>query len=128
MGRDHLVPLSPRAVALLRELRAMGLSTQWLFPNRRDPREPMSGTTINRALEYLGYAGRLSGHGFRATASTVLHEAGFPSEIIEKQLAHEPRNRVASAYNKAQYFEMRRDMMEKWSLMIEGLNEYARRA
>lgn len=122
MGRDHLVPLSPRAVSLLRELRAMGLSTHWLFPNRRDPHEPMSATTINRALEYLGYAGRLSGHGFRSTASTVLHEAGVPSEIIEKQLAHEPRNRVASAYNKAEYLAQRRAMMDEWSQMAEGLN------
>lgn len=120
MGRDHLVPLCPRAVLLLRELKAMGLSTLWLFPNRRDPHEAMSATTINRALEYLGYAGRLSGHGFRATASTLLHEAGFPSEIIEKQLAHESRDRVASAYNKAQYLEQRREMMRAWCALVEG--------
>jgi integrase len=123
MGRDHLVPLCPRAIIVLRELRAMGLSTLWLFANRRDPRKAMSGTTINRALEYLGYAGRLSGHGFRATASTLLHEAGFPSEIIEKQLAHEPRNRVASAYNKAEYLEQRRRMMDTWSAIVEGSQE-----
>lgn len=122
MGRDHLVPLCPRALTLLRELRAMGLSTHWLFPNRRNAHQAMSATTINRALEYLGYTGRLSGHGFRATASTVLHEAGFQPEIIEKQLAHEPRNRVASAYNKAQYLDQRRLMMRAWCNIVEGNN------
>lgn len=121
MGRDHVVPLSPRAVDLLRGLRSMGLSTQWLFPNFRDASRPMSGTTINRALEYLGYGGRLSGHGFRTTASTVLHELGFPPGVIEKQLAHEPRNRVSSAYNKAQYLQQRKDMMCRWSDIAEGL-------
>ena len=85
----------------------------------------MSATTINRALEYLGYAGRLSGHGFRATASTVLHEADFPSEIIEKQLAHEPRNRIASAYNKAEYLEQRRHMMHAWCELVEGDHQSA---
>jgi integrase len=118
MGRDHLVPLSPRALAMLRELKGLGVSTQWLFPNRRDTQRPMCATTINRALEYMGYAGRLSGHGFRATASTALHEAGFDPAVIEKQLAHEPRNRVAAAYNKAEYIEQRRKMMDAWSQMV----------
>lgn len=120
MRRDHLVPLSPRALDLLRQLEALGLSKQWLFPNRRNPTRPMSATTINRALEYLGYGGRLSGHGFRSTASTLLHEAGFASTIIEKQLAHEQRNRVAAAYNKAEFLQQRHEMMSAWAEIVEN--------
>lgn len=119
MGRDHLVPLSPRAVELLHELREMDLSRRWLFPNQREPDRCMSPTTINRALEYLGYRGRLTGHGFRVTASTQLHEDGYPWEVVEKQLAHEPRNRVAAAYNQAEYLEQRREMMDAWARKFE---------
>jgi integrase len=79
----------------------------------------MSATTINRALEYMGYAGRLSGHGFRTTASTLLHEHGFRPDVIEKQLAHEQRNRVAGTYNKAQYLKERQEMMCFWSDFVE---------
>lgn len=123
MRRDHLVPLCDRAIALLTELKAMGLSSHWLFPNSRDPKRCMSATTINRALEYLGYRGRLSGHGFRSTASTLLHELGFPPAIIEKQLAHEARNRVAAAYNKAEYLEQRRNMMRAWAAVVVETQE-----
>jgi integrase len=120
MGRDHLVPLSNRAVELLTELKTMGLSSHWLFPNHRDPSRCMSTTSINRALEYMGYGGKLSAHGFRVTASTQLHELGYPPEIIEKQLAHEPKNRVAAAYNQAEYMEQRRRMMQAWGQVVSG--------
>jgi integrase len=71
-------------------------------------------------LEYLGYGGKLSGHGFRVTASTQLHELGYPPEVIEKQLAHEPKNRVAAAYNQAEYMEQRRKMMQDWFEFVSG--------
>jgi integrase len=114
MGREHLVPLSARAVVLLATLRDLGVTGSYLFPNQRTPKTVMSMTTINRALERLGYGGRLSGHGFRGTASTFLNEAGFSARLIEKQLAHDKKNSVESSYNHAQYLPERAKMMDFW--------------
>lgn len=118
--RAHLVPLSPRALELLIELRQLNESPHWLFPNSRDRDRPMSATTINRVLERMKYSGRLSAHGLRSTASTLLHERGFRHDVIEKQLAHETGNRVASAYNKAEYLDDRRAMMAAWADVLLG--------
>jgi integrase len=82
----------------------------------------MSGTTINRALSIMGFAvGEVSGHDFRATASTRLHEMGYRSEIIELQLAHTERNRVKAAYNHADYLPERRQMMQAWADWLDGV-------
>ena len=85
----------------------------------------MSATTINRALERMGFNGKdsigFSAHGFRGTASTLLHEEGFRPEVIEVQLAHKERNSVKAAYNKAKYLADRRGMMQQWSDCIDGL-------
>jgi integrase len=82
----------------------------------------MTITTINRALERMGYKGSLSGHGFRGTASTALHEMGFQSDYIEAQLAHAQRG-VRAAYNHASYLDERKTMMEEWArtLVKKGL-------
>lgn len=127
---EHLVPLSLQVVALLKELKAVSTklkhgSPQWLFPNTRNPEKCMSPTTINRALERMGFNGKdtigFSAHGFRGTASTLLHEAGYRSEIIELQLSHKERSSVKAAYNQAQYVTERIQMMEKWSDFIDNL-------
>ena len=82
----------------------------------------MSATTVNRALEYMGYAsGAVTGHDFRATASTRLHEMGFRSELIELQLAHVERNRVKAAYNHADYLPERRHMVQAWADWLDGI-------
>jgi integrase len=82
----------------------------------------MSGTTVNRALSIMGFAtGEVSGHDFRATASTRLHEMGYRSEIIELQLAHTERNRVKAAYNHADYLPERRQMMQAWADWLDGV-------
>lgn len=91
MRRGHLVPLSKQVVDLLQELHNISGHREFLFPNARQPRKCMGITTINRALEYMGYAGRLSGHAFRNTASTRLHELGYDTDHIELQLAHVDR-------------------------------------
>ncbi len=117
--RVHLVPLSAQALELLRELREITGANAHLFPNSRRPRETMSATTINRALEHMGYrSGFFTGHDFRATASTTLHELGFRSEIVEMQLAHSNTDKVASAYNHAEYLPERAEMMRAWSAWI----------
>ena len=82
----------------------------------------MSGTTINRALERMGYGGKLSAHGFRSTASTLLHELAYRPEVIERQLAHAERNTVKAAYNHAQYLAERTAMMQQWASYIDALS------
>ena len=85
-------------------------------------RRPMSENTINVALKRLGYdASQMCGHGFRAMASTLLNEMGWPPDVIERQLAHAPRNKVRAAYNRAQHLAERRKMMQAWADFLDGL-------
>lgn len=122
MRRMHIVPLARSTVDLLRELQQITGAGRWLFPNTRRPHDVMSATTVNRALEYMGYAsGAVTGHDFRATASTRLHEMGFRSEFIELQLAHVERNRVKAAYNHADYLPERRQMVQAWADWLDGI-------
>jgi integrase len=121
VGEAHIVPLSRQAVALLRELHTLSGGRRYLFPNMRSPKTCMTATTVNRALERMGYAGKFSGHGFRSTASTLLHELGWRSDVIERQLAHAERDKVKAAYNHAEYMPERRDMMQAWSDWIDAL-------
>lgn len=121
MREPHVVPISTQACALLRELHGLTGGHDWLFPNVRDPKRPMTGTTLNRSLERMGYLGRLSAHGFRATASTWLNEVGFRHDVIERQLAHKERNAVRASYNKAEYLPERRAMMQQWADAIDAM-------
>lgn len=124
MRRLHIVPLPRQAVALLRELHRITGSGTWLFPNFRRPDDVMSATTINRALEHMGYASGLwTGHDFRATASTQLHEMGFRPDVIERQLAHAEEDKTKAAYNHAEYITERRDMMQAWADWIDAIPE-----
>jgi integrase len=89
----------------------------------------MSATTLNRALEYLGYAtGAVTGHDFRATASTRLHEMGYNTEWIERQLAHVERNKAKAAYNHAEYLTERRSMMQAWADWVDQIETELRAA
>jgi integrase len=90
-----------------------------LFPGDIDQRKQMSNNTILFALKRMGYGGKMTGHGFRGLASTLLHEQGWPHEHIELQLAHTPRNAVSAAYNHAQYLEPRAKMMQHWADFLE---------
>lgn len=115
MGRPHIVPLSNQAVALLRELQTHSGHREILFPGQRDHDKCMSNNTILKALERMGYKGRMTGHGFRGLASTILHEEGARAEYIEAQLAHEKRDRTAAAYNHAIWLDQRTMLMQKWA-------------
>lgn len=125
MRHAHIVPLSRQAVALLRELHTLTGGRTLLFPNQRDPKACMTATTLNRALERLGFNGKdsigFSAHGFRATASTILNEIGFRPDVIERQLAHAERNKVRASYNQAEYLEERRVMMQQWADMVDEM-------
>ncbi len=116
----HIVPLSRQALSLLHELREICQRRPQLFPNIRDPKRTMSQTTMNRYLERLGYKGKFSAHGFRATASTLLNEMGYRPDVIEKQLAHRERNQVRASYNHASYMEERKAMMQQWADFVEA--------
>ncbi len=122
MRRLHVVPLSRQSVELLRELNRITGACEWLFPNFRRPDDVMSATTINRALEHMGYASGLwTGHDFRATASTRLHEMGYRPEVIERQLAHVEGNKTKAAYNHAEYLAERREMMQAWADWLDNI-------
>jgi integrase len=125
-GRPHIVPLSNQAIELLLELKQLTGNREHLFPNVRKPTQCMSSTTINRALEKLEFAGKngvgFSAHGFRATASTMLYEHQYPSEVIEIQLAHIETNQTKAAYNQAEYLPKRREMMQFWA---DEIDKYA---
>lgn len=125
MREPHIVPLSRQAVELLRELHTHTGGRSFLFPNYRNPKTCMTATTLNRALERMGLNGKdsigFSAHGFRATASTMLNELSFRSEVIERQLAHAERNKVRASYNQGEYMEERRAMMQQWADMADEM-------
>src|SRR6266481_1502688 len=119
MRTPHIVPLSRQALDVLDTLTTLTGESGWLFPGDRNAEKPMSNNTILKALERMGYKGRMTGHGFRGLASTILHERGYNHEHIELQLAHAPRNAVSAAYNHALYLEPRAKMMQGWADYLE---------
>ena len=125
MRELHIVPLSWQAVELLRELHTHTGGRTFLFPNYRNPKDCMTATTLNRALERMGFNGKgsigFSAHGFRATASTILNETGFRPDVIERQLAHAERDKTRASYNQAEYMPERRAMMQQWADMVDSI-------
>lgn len=119
MRTPHIVPLSKQALDVLNTLKTLTGKSARLFPGDRNAEKSMSNNTILKALERMGYKGRMTGHGFRGLASTILHEQGYSHEHIELQLAHAPRNAVSAAYNHALYLEPRTRMMRGWAEYLE---------
>jgi integrase len=126
MRAPHIVPLSDQAIDVLQMLHTLTGSGALLFPGDRNPKKPMSNNTILMALERMGYKGRMTGHGFRGIASTILHEQGYDHQHIELQLAHAPRNAVSAAYNHAQYLKPRAVMMQRWADYLTELQKKVR--
>jgi integrase len=100
-------------------LRHLTGKERFLFPGEYNQKKSISNNTILKALERMGYKYRMTGHGFRGLASTILHENGFDHQHIELQLAHTPRNAVSAAYNHALYLTPRAKMMQWWSDYLE---------
>ena len=122
----HIVPLSTQAVAILEEIRPLTGSLRYVFPSIRGDGRPMSDGTIITALKTLGYDSEvMTAHGFRTTASTLLNEQGWSPDAIERQLCHMPKDQVRAAYNRAQYLEERRRMMQAWADYLDGLKNGA---
>lgn len=123
MKRPHIVPLSEQVIALFKQLEPISKHHPLVFIGRNDPRKPISKESINQIIELLGYKGRLTGHGFRHTMSTILHEQGFNSAWIETQLAHVDKNAIRGTYNHAQYLDGRREMMQWYADYIGELGK-----
>lgn len=122
MGEQHIIPLSRQAVDVLRGLEPLTGRCKYLFPSLRTRERPISENTLNAALRRMGFAqDEMTTHGFRAMASTLLNEQGFPPDVIELQLAHQERNKVRAAYNRAQRLEERRRMMQAWADYLDAL-------
>lgn len=125
MRTPHIVPLATQAVEVLQALQTLSGDKALMFPGERDHEKPMSNNTILAALKRMGYAGRMTGHGFRGVASTVLHEQGYPHHLIELQLAHQERNATVAAYNHATYLAERTAMMQRWANHVDKLRKGA---
>lgn len=132
MRQAHIVPLSRQAVAILRELHPLtgnGIPTKpdaprYLFPGARSRTRPMSNNTVNAALRRIGYTSdQMTAHGFRATARTLLAELGWKPDAIERQLAHKASGPLGAAYDRAQFLDERRKMMQAWADYLDKLRE-----
>jgi integrase len=121
MRELHIVPLSHQAIAVLRELEKHSGHWQYVFPSQHKPINFMNENALINALHRMGYKDKATGHGFRATASTILNEHGFAPDVIERQLAHGERNKVRAAYNHAQYLPERIKMMQWWADYLDGV-------
>ena len=120
MKREHVVPLSKQAIALLKELRSFSsyLKSEYLFPSLRSRQRPISDVTMHAALRRMGYDTKkdITPHGFRAMARTILHERlKFPPEVIEHQLAHAVPDALGEAYNRTKFIDERKKMMQAWA-------------
>jgi len=118
----HIVPLSAQALDWIARLSRLTEHTELLFPTKIDSKRCMSDNTLNKALRAMGYRhGQMTAHGFRALASTLLSEHGWPEEVVERQLAHVDRNKVRAAYNHAQHLPLRAVMMQTWADYLDDL-------
>lgn len=122
MKRPHIVPLSEQVVGLFQSLKPITGMYPLVFIGRNDRTKPISKESVNQVIELLGYKGRLTGHGFRHTMSTILHEQGFNSAWIETQLTHVDKNAIRGTYNHAHYLEGRREMMQWYGDYIESMS------
>jgi integrase len=121
MKRSHLVPLSHQSLEALHQLKQITGRYQLIFSGRNDVNKPMSEASINMVLKRIGYDKRATGHGFRHTMSTILHEQGFNTSWIEMQLVHTDKNSIRGIYNHAQYLDGRREMMQWYADYIDTL-------
>jgi integrase len=120
MKTPHVIPLSRQAVEVLRALKLLTGNGKLLLPGANDKNTPMSNNTLLYALYRLGYQGRMTGHGFRGLASTILNENDFNEEHVDLQLAHMKRNKVSAAYNHAKYLKQRTEMMQWWADYLDA--------
>ena len=123
----HIVPLAKQAVDILRDLHAVTGTGSYVFPGARSVTRPMSDNAILAAMRRLGIpADEMTGHGFRAVASTMLNEKGIRPDVIERQLAHSEKDEVRGAYNRAEYMPERKKMMQFWADHLDAMRTGAK--
>jgi len=122
-GREHLIPMSSQVLEQLKMVKSMTGYSRYVFPNDRDSNKPLSKNVMTNRLRALGYsADVVSAHGFRSTASTLLHEQGWNHDVIETQLAHLIGTATSRAYNRSIYLSERKNMMQEWANYLDELN------
>ncbi len=124
MDKPHIVPLSKQAMEVLQELKQINGVFDFVFPQKRNPRSVMSDGTMTRALHKMGYKGKLTVHGMRGTASTILNENGFNPDAIEVQQSRQDSNKVRASYNHASYLDERRKMMQWWADYLDECRQH----
>ena len=126
MKIEHRVPLSMQALEVLEQLRPFSRKREFCFPGHHDSSRMMSENAMLYALWRMGYRGKATVHGFRATGSTILNECGFNPDAIERQLAHAERNKIRAAYHRSEYLKERRKMMDWWADYLDQLKTGAK--
>ncbi|MFV5426828.1 integrase arm-type DNA-binding domain-containing protein [Acinetobacter towneri] len=122
--KDHLVPLSRQAFDILKELEEMRTSSPFVFPSVKNPSECMSSDTLTQVLKRLGFKGKHTAHGFRATARTILdEEIEYRTDIIEHQLAHQVKDPNGTAYNRTKFLRRRVQLMQLWADYLDTLRQ-----
>ena len=119
MKVEHLVPITQQVLDLLETIKPLTAERKYIFPADRQPNQPSGSERANKALQRIGFKGRLVAHGMRSLASTTLNEQGFDGDVVEAALAHQEENEVRRAYNRSKYLERRRKLMYWWSEHIE---------
>lgn len=126
MRDPHIVPLSRQALDVLKNLRELNGNERYVFHSVQGrSRGPISNNTMLFALYRMGYKSRMTGHGFRGLAATVLRELGYSRDVVDRQLAHAERNQVTAAYVHAEYLPERRKMMQHWADYLAQVQESA---
>ncbi len=119
MKRPHIVPLSHQTLTIMTDLRSLTGDKEHIFHSQRGKAKHISNGAVLMALRRMGYAGRMTGHGYRSLASTILNEKGFQPDVIERQLAHEDGDKIRSAYNRAEYLLERKKMMQVYADFLD---------
>ena len=123
-GREHIIPMAQQVTDQLKEIKAVTGYSELVFPNQIDSNKPMSKNVLTNRLRDLGYpADVMSAHGFRSTASTILHEKGWNHEVIEVQLAHLTGTATSRAYNRSLYLAERTKLMQEWADYLDELSD-----
>jgi integrase len=126
MRRDHVVPLSDQALELVERNWIDIEGVELIFPSLNSNRKTLSENAFNSVIRRMGYSKQeVTAHGFRSTASTILNDKGFEGEIIEAALAHQDRNAIRRAYNRATYWDQRTELMQTWADMVDGFRNNA---
>ena len=123
MRRPHLVPLSRQAIKVLKELQDITGNQNYIFFNASTKNKHISNGVVLMGLRRMGYKNKMTGHGFRTIASTLLNEKNYPPDVIERQLAHADNDKIRAAYNRAEYVLERKKMMQDYADILEGLQK-----